>query len=176
MKKMKTIIATVVMLVGFTTVAQNEADRELMQDAQEAKESLLESDQTLQQFFEDSAGYVLFPNVGEGGFILGGASGNGIVYEDGEAIGTADLKKIDIGFQIGGQAVIEVIFFKTEEDLTEFKEDQVEFSAEISAIALKSGVSETAKYKDGVAVFVLQKSGLMADVSAGGQRFRYTAF
>ena len=88
----------------------------------------------------------------------------------------AGLKKLNIGLQAGGQAIIEVIFFETEEDLDDFKDGDFEFEAGASAVALKSGVAINAKYKDGVAVFALPKAGLMADVSIGGQKFNYKPF
>jgi lipid-binding SYLF domain-containing protein len=88
----------------------------------------------------------------------------------------ADLKKLNIGFQAGGQAIIEVIFFEKPVDLERFKENNFEFAAETSAVALKSGIAFNAKYKDGVAVFALPKAGLMADASVGGQRFEYRPF
>ncbi|HDZ14554.1 MAG TPA: hypothetical protein ENH60_06600, partial [Pricia sp.] len=90
--------------------------------------------------------------------------------------GMADLKKLDVGFQAGGQAVIEAIFFETKDDMLQFKEEKFQFSADISAVALKSGVSANAKYRNGVAVFTLPKSGLMAEVSVGGQKFGYDTF
>lgn len=161
-------------IVAFGAFAQNADNQKIMADAQDAKQKLLEKDSGLNEFFENSAGYVIFPNVGEGGFILGGASGNGVVYEGGQAIGMADLKKVDVGFQIGGQAIIEVIFFEDAEALTEFKTDEFTFSGEISATAVKTGVAEKLDYSKGVIVITMPKAGLMADVSVGGQRFKYT--
>jgi lipid-binding SYLF domain-containing protein len=176
MKTMKSIIGIGLMLLCFTTVAQNGKDKKIMKDAEKAKKTLLNADSELQKYFDDSAGYVIFPNVGKGGFIIGAAAGNGVVYEDGKKVGMANLKKLTIGFQAGGQAIIEVIFFENEEGFKEFKGDEFEFSAEISAVALRSGVAANAKYKEGVAVFVLPKAGLMADVTVGGQKFEYTGF
>lgn len=147
-----------------------------MKDAEKAKTTLLDADQALQGFFSNSAGYVIFPNVGKGGFIIGGASGNGVVYENGTPVGMADLKKLNIGLQAGGQAIIEVIFFETPVDLERFKTTDYQFAAEASAVAVKSGIAVNAKYKDGVAVFALPKAGLMADASVGGQRFSYDPF
>ncbi len=165
-------------LVLKTTVAwaQSRKHQMIMLDAQKAKTTLLETSPGLERFFEDSAGYAIFPNVGKGGFIIGGASGNGVVYENGEAVGMADLKKLNIGLQAGGQAIIEVIFFETDVDLQRFKTEKFQFAAETSAVALKSGIAFNAKYKDGVAVFALPKAGLMADASVGGQKFGYKAF
>ncbi|MGS0524258.1 lipid-binding SYLF domain-containing protein [Zobellia nedashkovskayae] len=140
------------------------------------KKELIKTDTDINGFFENSAGYVIFPNVGEGGFLVGAASGNGVLYQEGTAQGMANLKKLDVGFQAGGQSVIEVIFFESEDDVMEFEEDNFEFSAQISAVALKSGVAANAKYKDGVAVFTLPKSGLMAKATVGGQKFQYSSF
>lgn len=154
--------------------AQDTKDMKIFKDAEKAKNTLLDNDGGLQSFFEDSAGYVIFPNVGKGGLIIGGASGTGVVYQKEEVIGMADLKKLSIGLQAGGQAIIEIIFFETETDLERFKEDEFQFAAGASAVAVKSGIAFNAKYKDGVAVFALPKAGLMADASVGGQRFEYS--
>ncbi|MEM7484549.1 MAG: lipid-binding SYLF domain-containing protein [Bacteroidota bacterium] len=176
MKIFKSFLLLSTLLFAFTISAQSKKDRKIMSDAKEAKKTLLKADSGLQSFFDNSAGYVIFPNVGKGGFIIGGASGNGVVYEGGETVGMAGLKKLNVGLQAGGQAIIEVIFFETQIDLDRFKEGKFAFAAETSAVALKSGIAFNAKYKDGVAVFALPKAGLMADASVGGQKFSYNSF
>ncbi len=176
MRTLRNLLVAGLLITFGTTYSQTRKDKQIMEDASEAKSMLLNANSGLEEFFENSAGYVIFPNVGKGGFIVGGASGNGVVYENGTAVGMADLKKLNIGFQAGGQAIIEVIFFETPVDLERFKSENYEFSAETSAVALKSGIAFNAKYKDGVAVFALPKAGLMADASVGGQRFEYKPF
>ncbi|MGC1514468.1 MAG: lipid-binding SYLF domain-containing protein [Maribacter sp.] len=171
---MKSIVCIAFVLMTFSINAQNSKDQKIIKDAKKAKEKLMKMGVGLDQFFSNSAGYVIFPNVGKGGFIIGGASGNGVVYEGASLVGMADLKKLSVGLQAGGQAITEIIFFETADDLASFKEGDFEFSAEASAVALKSGVAVNAKYKDGVAVFALPKAGLMADVSVGGQKFSFT--
>lgn len=176
MKPFKIFLAVVMIGIASMGWSQNKKDRQIMDDAEKARKALLKADPGMQSFFDDSAGYVLFPNVGKGGFIVGGASGNGVVYEGGTPIGMADLKKLNIGLQAGGQAIIEVIFFETQVDLERFKETDFQFAAEASAVAVKSGLAVNAKYKEGVAVFALPKAGLMADASVGGQRFSFKPF
>src|SRR5690606_9113383 len=162
MKTLKQFAIALCMLVAFGANSQTEKDQKLMADADEAKAALIAADPGLNDYFENAAGYVLFPNVGKGGFIIGGASGNGVVYENGVAVGMADLKKLDIGIQAGGQAIIEVIFFETAVDLARFKEGNFKFSAEATAVAVESGVAANAQYDSGVATFALPKAGLMA--------------
>ncbi len=176
MKTLKTIIAVGIMFLAIGAVAQNDKHKELMADADKAKAELMNKDAGLESHFDSAAGYVLFPNVGKGGLIIGGASGNGIVYENGQPVGLANLKKLNIGLQAGGQAVIEVIFFETEKALANFKEGNFEFAAEASAVLADEGASRNANYNNGVMVFALPKAGLMADASVGGQKFGYKPF
>ncbi len=174
MKHIKQILVLGLLMISVMGLnAQTQKQQRIIDDAAKAKTTLLEKNEDLQKFFDNAAGYVIFPNVGKGGFIIGGASGNGAVYENGKVVGMADLKKINIGLQAGGQAIIEVIFFETKKDLKNFQESNYEFAADASAVALKSGIAVNAEYKSGVAVFALPKAGLMADASVGGQKFTY---
>lgn len=176
MKILKSMMVACLLFVTIGASAQNDKEQQIMADAEKAKSTLMSKDAGLEKFFENSSGYVIFPNVGKGGLIIGGATGNGVLYENGSAVGMADLKKLNIGLQAGGQAVIEVIFFETEASLAEFKEGNFEFSAEASAVIADEGKSKDANYDDGVIVFALPKAGLMADASIGGQKFDFTPF
>ncbi len=119
---------------------------------------------------------MIFPNIGKGGIGIGGAAGNGVLTEKRKRIGTAQMTQVTIGLQLGGQAYREVIFFEKKSDLDRFKENNFEFSAQASAVAVKSGASENPKYADGVMIFTQPKGGLMAEVSVGGQKFNYKKF
>lgn len=45
-----------------------------------------------------------------------------------------------------------------------------EFAAQISAVALKAGVSLDAEYRAGMMVFTMDIDGLMYEASVGGQK------
>ncbi|MCO5723918.1 YSC84-related protein [Robiginitalea marina] len=156
--------------------AQSKKDQKIMKDADRAVKTLLNVNSELREYFDNSAGAAVFPNVGKGGFIIGGASGNGVLYHAGKKVGMASLKAVSIGFQAGGEALIEVIFFETDQDVEKFKEGNYEFDAGVSATMVETGVSVDAEYRDGVAVFTYAKKGLMAEVSVGGQKFNFTPF
>jgi len=141
--------------------------------AERAKNAFLETDPGMETFFEDAYGYVIFPSVGKGAAGIGGAHGQGLVFEQGEVIGTSALSQATIGFQLGGQEYQEVIFFRTEDALDDFTAGNFEFSAQASAVAATAGASATADYDKGVAVFTATKAGLMYEASIGGQKFSY---
>jgi hypothetical protein len=44
----------------------------------------------------------------------------------------------------------------------------------VNAVAAAESASADAKYKNGVQVFTIAKSGLMFEASVGGQKFRFT--
>lgn len=174
MKLKKMILGLSLIFMGAATFAQSEKEQKVMDDANAAKEMLMAPEYGLDYYFNNSEGYVIFPNVGEGAFIVGGASGNGVVYENGNPVGMANLKKIDVGLQAGGQSVMEIIFFKDEASLNKFKDGEFELGAELSATMLKKGAKSITDYSNGVKVFAKPKAGVMADLSVGGQKFSYT--
>ena len=172
--KWLSILLLAFMALPVAVWAQDEDDTKLVNDATEAREAFIKSDNHLKSLFDNSYGYVIFPNVGKGAVGVGGAAGNGVVYEQGNMIGRAKMKQVSVGFQFGGQAYREVIFFETKEALDRFKQDKFEFAAQVSAVAAASGASADAKYTEGVLVFTQEKKGLMYEASVGGQKFSFT--
>ena len=156
--------------------AQSDKDKKIMKDCDSAKAEFLRTDPSLSSVFASAAGYVIFPNVGKGAVGIGGASGNGIVYEKGAMIGKAKMSQVSFGFQFGGQAYRELIFFENAEALDRFKKNKVEFSAQASAVAATAGASANVKYDDGVMIYTQQKGGLMYEASVGGQKFKFSTF
>lgn len=148
-------------------------DQQIIEDSIEAKAAFLEDDPDMSNFFNTSYGYIILPNVGKGGLGIGAAAGNGVAYEGGAKVGFAKMTQVTIGFQAGGQAYSEVVFFEDKEAFERFKNNKIEMSAQVSAVAAASGASLNAKYVDGVAVFTRTKGGLMYEASVGGQQFKF---
>lgn len=171
------LLVTLIGLPAQEVMAQSRKKVEkVRKDAIDAKTEFLESDWRMEKHFNKSYGYVIFPNVGKGAVGIGGAAGNGVAYEGGKEIGMAKLTQLSIGFQWGGQAYREVIFFEDKDAMDRFKENKIEFAAQASAVAVTEGASANARYVDGVMVFTMQKGGLMYEASVGGQKFRFDAF
>jgi len=131
---------------------------------------------SLKTYFKKARGYAVFPNVGKGGIGIGGARGKGEVFEKGKVIGSTSLTQVSIGFQLGGQAFSQIIFFKDKKSLERFTEGNFEFGASASAALISEGANASADYSDGVAVFTFSKGGLMYEASIGGQKFSYEEY
>jgi lipid-binding SYLF domain-containing protein len=145
-------------------------------------------------FFHTCYGYAIFPNVGEGGFVVGGQVGKGRVYQQGRLIGHSTMGGLSVGFQAGGKIYSEIVFFEDERALKEFESGKFEFSAGTSAVAATAAVGASAgtngvqanasgtaqnattagAYANGMAVFTIAKGGLMYAATVGGQKFSYT--
>jgi lipid-binding SYLF domain-containing protein len=176
---MKTCICFVIPILllsalSMSVMAQSESKKEkVISDSNKAKEEFIKADKTMAELFNRSYAYAIFPNVGKGGVGVGGAAGNGAVYQGGKLIGTTKLTQVSVGLQLGGQSYREVVFFENEEVLNRFKDNRIEFSAQVSAVAAASGASANAKYVEGVMVFTMQKGGLMYEAAIGGQKFKF---
>jgi len=146
-------------------------------------------------FFNDAYGYAVFPRIGKGGIVLGGAYGAGRVYKKRIISGTATLMKVSVGFQLGGQAFSEIIFFEDKRAYDEFTTGNFEFDGSLSAVVITVGAQAQAgtqgssagaslgpatgtqaetNYTKGMAVFIHTLGGLMYEMSIGGQKFSFT--
>jgi lipid-binding SYLF domain-containing protein len=152
-----------------------EGKADIEKDAATALAAAKTADPTLGPVFNSSAGYAVFPTVGKAAAGFGGAYGRGVLYERGRAVGYCDLTQATVGMQLGGQTYTQIIAFETKEAVEAFKQGNFTFAAQATAVALKSGAGANAKYKDGVAVFTMDETGLMYEAAVGGQKFSYLA-
>jgi hypothetical protein len=157
--------------------------------------SLFRHDGHTSTFFEKSYAYAVFPTIGEGALGVGGAGGKGRVFVHGVFVGTTTMAQVSVGFQAGGKAYSQIIFFEDKRALEEFESGTFEFAAGASAVAITaaanasagtSGASAgasggdknaraTGVYEKGMAVFTIAKGGLMYSAAIAGQKFSYTA-
>ena len=140
--------------------------------AQEAIAEFKEKDASVERFFNKAAAYVVIPTVGKGGLGIGGARGKGLLYENGAITAFVTLTQLTIGFQAGGQAYSEFVFFEDQTALGQFKRGNYELGAQASAVAITAGASADANFEGGMAIFTQAKGGLMYEASVGGQKFK----
>jgi lipid-binding SYLF domain-containing protein len=150
--------------------------------------------EVVQPFFKNAYGYAVFPTIGKGGIGIGGSYGTGQVYQGGKVTGEVSLIKGSIGWQFGGQAFSQMIFFEDKRAYDEFTSGEFEFDATASAVAITAGAQAKAgtegasagasagpatgaqaktSYHKGMVVFTHAKGGLMYEASIGGQKFTF---
>jgi lipid-binding SYLF domain-containing protein len=146
------------------------------------------------EFFNSSYAYVVFPTVGEGAFVVGGAHGKGRAFVHGKYVGDATVTQVSVGFQAGGQAYSMIIFFEDQRAFDEFAKGNFEFGADVQAVAITASAGASAgttgasagasggkkdattagKYYKGTAVFTIVKGGAMYKAAVAGMKFKYT--
>src|ERR1700736_294357 len=62
-------------------------------------------------FFNNCYAYAVFPTIGAGGLVVGGARGRGQVYVHDRLVGDAVMTQLSFGLQAGGQSERRNIFF-----------------------------------------------------------------
>jgi lipid-binding SYLF domain-containing protein len=144
-------------------------------------------------FFGKSYGYAVFPTIGKAGLGIGGAHGEGRVYEQGKYVGDTKMTQLSIGFQAGAEGFSEMIFFQDKRAFDEFTSGNFEFGANVGAVVITAAASGKAttggstasasggkkdaatagKYEKGTAIFIISKGGLMYEASVSGQKFSY---
>ena len=172
------LVLTVVvgLLVGCASGPASRAEQNaLLQEAAATMEQMRAEDPTLGELVRRAYGYALFPKVTKGGLVVGGASGQGVVYERGQHVGYCDLSQASVGLQAGAQTFGELLLFEDRSALDRFRAGSLNFGADASAVMLESGVATNATFVDGVAVVVRPISGAMLEASIGGQQFSYRA-
>jgi lipid-binding SYLF domain-containing protein len=188
----RSIYAVIISLLALVVVMSGSA----LADEYTDTINIYKKSEAVKPFFENAYGYAVFPTVGKGGLVVGGAYGTGRVYRGGVVTGEASLTELSVGFQAGGQAFSEIIFFQDKRAYEEFTKGEFEFDATASAVAITAGAQAQAgtggatagasagpatgkqaetSYHKGMAVFVHAKGGAMFEASIGGQKFKFTA-
>ena len=87
-------------------------------------------------FFNHCYGYAVFPTIGKGAFIVGGAHGAGRVYAHGTYVGDTALTQVSVGFQAGGEGYSQIVFFEDKRAFDEYTQGNFEFDAGVQVVAI----------------------------------------
>jgi lipid-binding SYLF domain-containing protein len=156
-----------------TAPSTKEAKDDLARKAAAERQQWVSLDPEIEPLVKKSQGFAFFPEILKGGVGVGGAYGRGVVYEQGQHIGYADLTLGSLGLQLGGQSYSELIVFADKAAMEKFKQNRIDFSANASAVVAKTGMAKNVRFVDGVAIFVRPTAGVMGEASVAGQRVTY---
>ncbi len=187
MKTLRCFMMTAALLLaaGIAVAAHEDNYRETTDLFRHAGESA--------SFFNHCYGYAVFPTIGKGAFVVGGAYGKGRVYEHGKYVGDTSLTQVSVGFQAGGEGYSQIVFFEDKRAFDEFTNGNFEFDAGVRVVAItasaggqagtdgasgdisggKKDAATAGKYYKGVAVFTIVKGGALYQASVAGQKYSY---
>jgi lipid-binding SYLF domain-containing protein len=146
-------------------------------------------------YLDSAYAYAVWRTIARGGLGIGAATGKGQVYLNGEVTGFSRLIDVTFGFQAGGQAYRQIIFFQDERAYEEFTSGTFQFDAAASAVAVTAGAQANIStqgnqasagagsssntslgggYIRGLQVFTMTIGGLMYQATIGGQSYGFT--
>ncbi|MBY4829223.1 BPSL1445 family SYLF domain-containing lipoprotein [Burkholderia dolosa] len=121
-----------------------------------------------------SRGVLVFPEVLQAGFIVGGQTGNGALRVGGSTVGYYNTSSLSVGLQAGAQSKAIVFLFMTHQALDEFRNSDGWAAGAGASVALvkmgANGAVDTNTATAPVQVIVLTNAGLMGDVSINGTK------
>ena len=171
----RALVLTIVagLLVGCATAPASRPEREaLLTESVTALKRMSAEDPGVTALVKRGTGYALFPTVTKGGLVVGGARGQGVLYEQGRHTAYCDLTQATVGAQVGAQSFSELLVFENRAALDRFKAGQLALAAGASAVVLQRGVATAdVPFVDGVAVVVSPLTGVMVEAAVGGQQF-----
>ncbi|VWC13488.1 putative lipoprotein [Burkholderia lata] len=121
-----------------------------------------------------SRGVLVFPNVLQAGFIVGGQSGNGSLRVGGSTVGYYNTSSLSVGLQAGAQSKAIVFLFMTQDALDSFRKSEGWAAGADASVAVvkvgANGAVDTTTATAPVEVLVLTNAGLMGDLSVNGTK------
>ena len=131
----------------------------------------------LESQLANSAGYIIYPGIGQYGILIGGGKfGRGVVYNSQRRqVGWAYLNAASAGLQIGAQGFKMLVVFPNATTMSEFENNKLTGDVGATVVAADKGTAGTASFTNGVAVYQGGQTGLMAGASVGLDYMRFEA-
>jgi lipid-binding SYLF domain-containing protein len=126
------------------------------------------------RFARDARAVLVFPSILKAGFVFGGETGNGVLFEQNKPTGFYNLTGGSWGLQIGGQDFAYALFFMTENSLGYLrKSDGWSAGTGPSIAVINKGAAaeaDSSTLTHDVYAFPFNGKGLMADLTLQGTK------
>ena len=160
---------------GCSTAPEAKDQAKVMDDSVAATDWFLGNVSGLRAQLADSAGYIIYPGIGQYGILItGGKFGRGVVYSNtNQPIGWAYLNTASAGLQVGAQGFMMLVVFEDQATMDKFEQNKLTGDVGATVVAANAGAAGAASFTNGVAVYQGGQTGLMAGASLGLDYMRY---
>ena len=147
---------------------------EINQDASQALQQLYSAQPKTRELGNKALAILVFPKIIKAGLLIGGQSGDGVLWVKGKAAGYYNLSAASFGLQVGAQSFSYALFFMTESALKYLQSsDGWSIGSGPSVVVLDKGtaasMSSTTLSQDVYAIPFGQQ-GLMAGLGLEGSK------
>jgi lipid-binding SYLF domain-containing protein len=168
--------AVALSIAAATLLSAQEASANLTSDARAALRQLIAQNPAARGVSEKALGVLVFPNVVKAGFILGGQSGQGILFYGDKVAGRYRTTAASYGLQAGAQKFGYVLFFMNQKAL-----DWVNaahgwsIGSAPSLVVVDQGMARTMNtdtLHSGIYAFTFDQRGLMGGIGIQGSKIQ----
>jgi lipid-binding SYLF domain-containing protein len=139
--------------------------------AQQALDELFTKSVKAETLFEKAYGWAVFDNL-KLALIVSGGGGNGVAVDKGTGDRTyMKMGTAGIGLGIGGQTYQVIMFFQDKGTFVNFVENGWQADAGVTAAAGTEGVNPSTGFVNGLAIFKVTDTGLMANADVAGTKY-----
>jgi len=176
MKQWKYLFRLLLLLATLTnlTLAEDSA-REIDSDANGALSVFYNEVNGGKQYLEKAKGYVVFPDVKEVGFFVGGKYGEGALRVNSITKGYYSITSASMGFQMGMQTYSLIIVFTSDAALKKFMNDDdwetdMDFNMAMADWNNDEELDDI-DFGSNMIGFVFDSTGMMGNITMEGTRF-----
>lgn len=167
--KIHTVILMFLASMGFAHAAPVQP---LDQDARAALNALYDSSPAAKALGEKAKGVLVFPKVHKAAIVLGGQSGEGAMFANGEIVGHYSVSGVLAGLELGAQSFSYAVFFMSDRALQNLHSSNgFELGADPNIVVVDSGAAKelsTTTANADVFAYVYNQKGLMGGVALQG--------
>ena len=167
------LAAVVLSLVNISSV-QAATTVEINVNSAAALKSLYASEPKALELSKKAAGILVFPDIVRAGLVVGGSSGDGMLFRKGRGVGYYNSSSLSVGMQAGVQKFGYAVFFMTEAALKEFlNSDGWDIGTAPTVVVVDAGAAknmDTMTLQSQIYAFIFDQKGLMAGLALQGQK------
>lgn len=146
----------------------------LTEKAKAALQALYASHEHAQALSEQAKGILVFPEVTRAGLLVGGQTGDGVMFRDGQATAFYNLTALSVGLQAGVETHAYALFFITDDALSYLdRSDGWAVGTAPTVTMIDEGFAmgaNTTTLSDDVYAIVFDQGGLMAATGLEGSK------
>lgn len=178
MKMIKITALFVSMMITLSTLSLAKSSAEdLNHDANMAINSFIDQVNGGDPFLVKAKAFLVFPEVNEGGMMIGGKYAEGVLRRKRDTLGYYEMMSASIGMQMGAQTYSMIIAFTTDEALDQFLAENDEWETEVNGKIVVADWNskeklDEAKFDGEMIAFVFDSKGLMGSFTMEGTKFK----
>ena len=135
---------------------------------------LMATEPVSEKMLKDAKGILIFPSIVKGGFLVGGATGDGVLRVRGKPAGYYRSTSVSFGLQAGLTEFAYVVFLMDESAMNYLKQsDGWDLGATPNVTVFDKGVTgqlSASSVRKGIYVFFLDQKGLFGGLSLDGTK------